>query len=799
MRRALAFLLLALAGGIAAAAEPVTLRFTVWDGDESLKVIRRLLAGFERENPDIKVKLENFGDYNLYHQKMLTQYAANVAPDVAMEDMPHFQALAKRGALLPLNPFFEKTPGFDINEYYKPIVDAHSMDGQVYVLPRDIAPMGLIYYNKKAFDEAGIPYPDGTWTWDFKERPELREKDFVWVCRQLTKPGKDVKSTRWAFASGWPQLLAETFFYSTGQYPADDPENPTKLFTDTPEAIRAFQYASDFMNKLKYMPNSTETSGALMQTTQQLFVSQKIAMYQNGIWEVPNVRKMMKPGDKNFFEWDITLFPAYANPGGQPIYGAPTGGSGYAIFSSTPYPEQAWRLVKYMSGPVAMEAMAKAGIAQPAIRRLALQPGIWIPGPDTPIEQRYPYSRIFTDKAVPYVKFSPTSDAWPSVSERIWAGLDLVWNGQATAEETLKRSTAIAQKRLDTIRKEERLPPFDWNVGGLLALAIVGGIVLWTFWPERKIKYTPREKRESRTAFLFASPWIVGMIVFTLGPMIFSLLISLADWDIITPARWRGLGNYHEAFAVDPLFWKSLIVTGIYTVVSVPLGLCMSLALALLLNVKVWGMPLFRSLYYVPSLASGVAASLIWRRVFSPDSGLVNAVLYSPWFKTIGLGLSEWAGTPGKNLDWFGNEKTALPALIIMSVWGAGGGMVILLAGLQGIPQFYYEAATLDGASVWQRFKAVTIPLLTPTLFFSLVTGFIGSFQVFTQAYVITAGGPNDTTRFYMLHLWRAAFESLRMGYASAGAWVLFAIIMVVTLIQVKGSKRWVYYESEAK
>ena len=288
------------------------------------------------------------------------------------------------------------------------------------------------------------------------------------------------------------------------------------------------------------------------------------------------------------------------------------------------------------------------------------------------------------------------------------------------------------------------------------------------------------------------------MIVFTVGPMLLSLLMSFTDWDIIQPAKWRGSQNYVEAVSVDPIFWKSMTVTMIYTTVSVPLGLCMALGLALLLNQKVRGVPLFRALYYIPSLSSLVAASLIWRKIFNPDNGLINAVIYGSHGSWLGDVISRIAGTPGKNVDWLGNEKFALPGLILMSVWGAGGGMVILLAGLQSIPDFYYEAATLDGAGVFQKFKAVTIPLLTPTLFFSLVTGFIGSFQVFTQAYVMTNGGPNDTTRFYMFHLFGQAFQSLRMGYAAALAWILFFIILIFTLIQFRLSK-WVHYESDAK
>lgn len=790
--------MLLLVSAIAGAAPPkVHLRFTVWDGDESLKIIRKALAIFAEQNKDIDVKLENFGDYTLYHQKMLTQYAANVAPDVAMMDMGNFQRLAKRGALLPLNEYCKTTPGFDIKAYYEPIVKAHSWNGNLYVLPRDIAPEGILYYNKKAFDEAGIPYPDGTWTWDFKERPELKDKDFLWVCRKLTKHGKTLQDSRWALTTSYPELIAQTFLFETGGYPVDNSEEPKKVLMDSPVAERAYQFAADLMNKQRYMPNSTETSGALMATATQLFASQKVAMYQNGIWEVPNIRKAVVPGKEGFFDWDITLFPAYKD--GK--LAAPTGGSGYAIFSSTPHPEESWRLTRFMCSPVVMSMMARAGIAQPAIKSVATEPGIWLPGPNTPKDQLYPYHRIFTHMAVPYVKFAPSSELYPMIQDRIVAGQDLLWNGQATSKQILGSGTKNAQDRLDTMLKEEKLPLFDWRIGICVGLLMVAVILFFVYIPERKIKYTYRERKENATAYRFAAPWLIGTVVFTLGPMIFSLLMSFADWDIILPAHYRGLQNYAEAGAFDPLFWKSMTVTAIYTIISVPLGLCMALGLALLLNLKIRGIPIFRCLYYIPSLASMVAAALIWRRIFNPDNGLVNSILYSPKLHALGDALSVYAGTPGKHVDWLGSEKLALPGLIIMSVWGAGGGMVILLAGLQGIPQHYYEAATLDGANAWGKFRSVTLPLLTPTLFFSLITGFIGSFQAFTQVYVINnaGGGPNDSTRMYMIHLWKSAFEQLRMGYASALAWILFFIILVVTLIQVKGAQKWVYYEADIK
>ena len=256
---------------------------------------------------------------------------------------------------------------------------------------------------------------------------------------------------------------------------------------------------------------------------------------------------------------------------------------------------------------------------------------------------------------------------------------------------------------------------------------------------------SPRAKAESRTAYKFIAPWLFGLVTLVLGPMIFSLLMSFSDWDIIQTARARGVQNYAEALTVDPRFWISLRVTAVYTLFAVPLGILGSLVLALLLNVKVRGIPLFRLFYYLPSLSSMVAASLIWKRLFQPEGGLINTIIYGTDGHGNFLGLStllQSVAPPGQQVNWLGSEHTALASLILMSLWGIGGGMVILLAGLQGIPEFYYEAAMLDGANAWQKFRTVTLPLLTPALFFVLVTGAIGSFQVFTQSFVMTGGGP---------------------------------------------------------
>lgn len=774
-----------------AVAAPVTVRLASWEGAEALNIQREAIADFEKLHPDIQVRLETV-TFSDYFSKMLAECAANDQPDVGMMGFERFMPLASRGVLMPLDDLIASTPGFDLGAYYKQIVDVHRLDGKLYVLPRDIGPMGLVYYNKRLFDQAHIPYPDGSWTWDFKERPELREKDFLWVIHQLTKVGADGKVAQWGFSPGWANLFAQSLVFSSGGKFVDSDQHPTRLLFSTPEVERCYQLEANLMLKQDWVPSPTEITNALQSNATQLFAQQKLAMMEGGIWEVPNIRRMVPRDSPDAFDWDIALFPAYKD--GHRAF--PSGGSGYSIFAGTKHPREAWELVQYMAGPDVLKKIAAAGLAQPAIRALA-QSEPWLVGPDTPTDKRFPPSRQVTDQAVQFVHFPPTSELWPSLdSDVITPRLDQIWTGEHSPHEMLAQIDREGQVELDRANRLEELPPFNWTAGFLGAGAILAAIIGVVYWPERRRKFTQRQMEASRSAYRFLLPWLIGAAVFVVGPMLFSLLTSVSSWDILTPAKARGFGNYTEAFTQDPRFWLSLKVTLIYTAFSVPLGIVGALVLALLMNTKVRGMPLFRTFFYLPSLASTVAAVLIWKRLFQPDGGLVNTIIYGSNGKGNFLGLASLLkplSVNGAPVNWLGTEKGALPALIIMSLWSIGGGMVILLAGLQGIPDYYYEAATLDGASPWRRFRAVTLPLLTPALFFVLVTGIIGSFQVFTQAYMINA--PGDSTLFYMLHLYREAFTSLRMGYAAALAWILFFVILAMTLVQFRLSK-WVYTEN---
>ncbi|MFD1718442.1 carbohydrate ABC transporter permease [Georgenia deserti] len=286
--------------------------------------------------------------------------------------------------------------------------------------------------------------------------------------------------------------------------------------------------------------------------------------------------------------------------------------------------------------------------------------------------------------------------------------------------------------------------------------------------------------RQDGVAHIFMTPWLLGLVLVTAVPMLASLYLSFTDYNILSSPTFIGADNY-ERLTADPRFWNSVRVTVTYVLVSVPLQLAFALALALILDRGLRGLTIYRSAYYLPSLLGGsVAVAVLWRQVFGHD-GLVNQVL-------------DLFGVHGSS--WLQNPSTALGTLIVLNVWTFGSPMVIFLAGLRQIPEEYYEAARVDGASIWRQFRSVTVPLLTPIVFFNLILQTIGAFQAFTQAHVVSGGtgGPSDSTLFYTLYIYQNAFVNFDMGYAAALAWVLLLVIAVITAVHFALSKFWVFY-----
>ena len=289
-------------------------------------------------------------------------------------------------------------------------------------------------------------------------------------------------------------------------------------------------------------------------------------------------------------------------------------------------------------------------------------------------------------------------------------------------------------------------------------------------------------RHDNLTGYLFIAPWLIGFFAFTLIPMIASLYFSFTEYSVLSSPRWIGLDNFVRMFTQDARFWNSVRATFTYVFTAVPLRLIFALAVAMLLNTKHRGVSLYRAAYYAPSIVGGsVAVAVMWRQIFGTE-GVVNAV-------------TQIFGIPP--VTWLGDPRTAIWTLVTLAVWQFGSPMLIFLAGLKQIPQELYEAASMDGATPWSRFTSITLPMLSPVIFFNLVMQIISGFMVFTQAFIVTGGAPLDTTLFYALYLYRRAFETFQMGYASAMAWVMLLVIAFFTAIVFKSSSYWVFYDTK--
>ncbi len=300
----------------------------------------------------------------------------------------------------------------------------------------------------------------------------------------------------------------------------------------------------------------------------------------------------------------------------------------------------------------------------------------------------------------------------------------------------------------------------------------------------RKSRSLRRKLQETVAGYVFISPWIVGLLCFTVWPIIASLYYSLTNYSLTSDFNYVGFRNYKNLFFGDALFWVSLRVTVYYIVGTVPLQIVSALLVAVLLNQKIRGVIWYRLVYYIPVVLPPVATYLLWSWIFHSESGILNNLL-----RVVGIEGPNWLGDPG----W------VVPALILMSGWLIGGIVIIFLSGLQSVPRHLYEVVDIDGGNAWHKFRYVTIPMLTPVIFFNLVMQVIWSFQVFAQAFIMTQGGPANASLFYAYYLYLNAFRYQKMGYASTMAWVMFVVIMALTLLIFKSSKWWVYYEADIR
>ncbi len=497
------------------------------------------------------------------------------------------------------------------------------------------------------------------------------------------------------------------------------------------------------------------------------------------------------------------------------------GGWAYAVPSSSPRKEHAWELIRFLASERALRIMAAsenhnyAAQGRPYLPRQNPNRAFneWLFREyiqDNPnLEPKFKQAMSVFNDLLEDSRYRPVTPVGQKLwNAQIWAMEDAIFH-KKTPQAALDYYTAMVQRDLDDLLHQEPGVPitsWTWFFGlyAALMVALCALVYWWDTHPDTRARWAARLRLARRPddaargpvlegkkgsyfrsqwkeGVICALPWLVGFLVFTGGPLLFSFIISFCRFDILTDAEFIGFGNYAFMLSGDELWAKSLYNT-VFMVLGVPLGMAVSLGMAVLLIQKVRGIALWRTFFYLPSIVPVVAASILWIWIFNPQSGLLNQAL-----AVLGI----------RGPLWLQDEHTSKWALILMGLWTAGGGMIIWIAGLKGISRSYYEAAEIDGANAWHKFIYITLPMITPYIFFNLIIGLIGTFQVFSQAFIMTAGGPVNSTLFYVYHLFNNAFRYLHMGYAAAMAWVLFVIVMLLTALQMKLSKKWVFYEGE--
>ena len=755
-----------------AVAEPVEL--VIW-GVWNREGWRKCFDEFERRHPDIKLVTSATGG-RMDEQKLMCGIAGGAPPDVINQDRFSIGGWAARGAFLRLDDLVERDQsdpdGVRPEDFYKACWDEVLYDGGVFGVPITTDDRAL-YYNEDLLRQAGYVDANGDVvpprTWD-----ELSE-----YAVRLTERDADGNIARIGFipnyGNSWLYMYA---WQNGGEFMSADGRTCT---LDAAANVNALRYVTEVYDALGGAEEVNGYQASFQSGELDPFIVGKVAMVINGNWNLEAIARY-RP-DMRF-----GVVPAPAPEGHEPITWS--GGFAWAIPEGAAHVEEAWKFVKFMNSMEAGRIDASAEHAYARSWGRTYVPSMYANmrlnemafAEFAPKEGRInEYLRLFID-LMGQSRFRPVTPVGQLLWDEHVRAMDAATHHELEPEEAMTIGTEAVQEQLDRLHAEDTGRPVSWPLVALGSLAVVAaGFFLARPYLRRKFSAGSGGVREAVAGYLFASPWITGFLIFTGGPVVVSFVLSFCRYDVLHDPSFTGFENYRTLFLDDPLFWKSLGNTW-FMVLGVPIGMAIGLGVAMLLNAAVRGMTIYRTIYYMPAIVPTVASSILWMWVLNPQHGLINQGLAS-------------AGLPGPN--WLTNADWAKPSIILMGLWGAGQGMIIWLAGLKGIPQQLYEAAEIDGAGVFRRFFAVTLPMLSPYIFFSAIMGTIGTFQIFNQAYIMTQGGPVDSTMFYVYYLFNNGFRYFKMGYASALAWVLFWIILALTLIQMKLAPKWVHYEAE--
>jgi len=803
MRGLLAFFVVCLGLWTSAPARAQTrpIKLVVWglqSGSETAGLDAQV-AEFERRNPNIKLSLLSMGAGNMNPQKLMTAIVGDVAPDVVSQDRFTVGDWASRDTFLPLDPFIKaqnlRDP-FAIREadYYKPAWREAVYKGRPFGIPNRVDDRMLLY-NRKMFKEAGLDPNRPPRTWD-----ELRA-----YSKKLTvlNPGGGYKQIGFIpnYGNSWLYLYA---WQNGGEFLS--PDGRTCTLAAKPN-VAVLEYMRDFYDDLGGYDKVNVFQSGFQGNEQDPFVTGKIAMVINGSWMTP-VFARYAPG------LDFGVAPApvpaarlagIASGKGRFKGQNPTiswvGGFAYTIPRGAKHPQEGWRFIQWMNSPEAAVIGARADQkfneekGRPYVFGLSAEPRI----NDELLRLFPPVGRNLFASQKAFIEAMPTSKYRPVtfVGQTLWdehvRAFERAASHATTPHAALLDGEGVVQKELDRAFARQGLPLFSFT-GPALVLACLAlvGLGIGGMNVRRRVGTSRSAKRDAIAGYLMAAPWIFGFLLLTVGPILASGMFAFCDYDVLHAPRYIGLANFRSLATDDrDLMLHSLGNVAYLSLIGIPLGMTTSLGIAMLLNMKVKGLNYYRTAFYIPSIVPAIASAFLWQWILAgdPSKGLLNAL----WQVT----LSSWFGWAP--LGWFGVAEWAKPGLIIQGLWGAGGGMILWLAGLQGVPQSLYEAARIDGAKGWAQFRHVTLPMLSPYIFFNLIIGTIGALQEFDRAYVLSGGqggyGPLDSLLVPVLFLFTNAFKYFKMGTASAIAWVLFLLILGLTLLQWLAQKRWVHYE----
>lgn len=715
---------------------------------ESWPQLEQLAREFETAHSGVSVKLLDMAGAVGQQDKSRFMLCGNLQLDVMRIDVTELGAFLAEGALVDLEPYFDADPTWDASAYSKVIDGMRDARGHMFGLTSTFTPY-VMYFNRDLLRSAGLDAPREGWTWD----------DLLDACRKTTRDTDgDGRVDQWGISlTQWLQAVTPWIWQNGGEL-LD--ENNSRSRIAEPQAVEALE----FVRRLLHEEHVASFDASFeSQLSQGLFQAGKCAFYGPvGYWETYRFKNIAE------FEWDVAPLPRGVNEA------TATAMTAYVVPRTSRDPELAYEFVRALGSEFYQRRLAQIGNGVPGLKSAANSADFLKPDVAPASEH------VFLD-VLPHARFMPPLANWRKIQDLCSAELQGVLLDeqcdvqQACARMAQKTDAFLERERVRLARPRMFAGAMELAVG----VAFVAAAAL--FVATRGRRPNGAMLRQEREGYSMIALWAIGFGAFFLGPAVVTIVLSLCEWSplrALDDARWIGIENYAR-LAGDPTFHTSLAATSLYALLSVPIGLVFALAIALLLRDDDRWSSVTRTVVYVPAIVSPVIVGALWRYVLDPDRGLLNEGLFA-------LGI--------RGPAWIRDARWVIPSFVLMSLWSAGAQMLVFLAALKAVDRSLEDAARVDGAGFLRRTWHVTIPQLGPVILFNLLIGILGASQIFAQAYIVTQGGPGDASRFLVLYLYESGFRHLDMGYASAIAWSLFALLGIVCLVVMRSSRRFVHY-----